>query len=479
MKPLTLSHLKSINRGFDRLFNKRLSISFDTYDKFLLKIAEPSFMLITNIEQLMNSVSDDVKLNPLIKILRRLIKFVLQIIHSRPSSNNFPSSIETMSYKIFVKIKDFINLYSRLENNQVVISDSFKLNIKKSGVALSLEFMKVIVNTPSVLIDRLEEISVSLYEMFTNDFKSIKMTKITSLLLLKLISCFVFYSKPDSLESKNIHKTHKVEEERQSRACSQYYKVFNNELAVSNMMYKIIHCLLQNSNSLINSSNSPSLEILIEENECDIAIIAGDEIETPLSKIGYLLFEQLLSRFTDISRSLYIQLINEVVYNNKITDIQHINAIFIPLNALVKVLVKNQDDLKIINFNDIFMFLINLSNNNIILVRRSMIVMKIMSNNLNLEPSQIHNFIKYCLMVEKLQDLPSKFWILENISIMIQKTGKGQISDEWFKDTLKISTYIFIELLSSTKNPNLHWKLGKYYSNVLEYLYPLFGNLTR
>ena len=402
---------------------------------------------------------DNLEIKELLFQFNYLIDKLIIYIHTA-SKNLFKmfGLIKTNIQQLVEKNDKIFLITQKMENieNEKVSEKMIKILIK-TALIYSYDFRIIFAKNPIIFFEILEKYLKFIINYYTYSWKNEILRKSLSLLLLKILKTFIFYTSSQNILNKNLDKKLKIDLNLQNKCYKSFNNLFNNKSTLENLFQEIV------SKKMIYNFDEIDFETFIEDQENTGIDMVHSELECSLPKINSLIARELFYKFPEKSLTIFYDLLNNIMKKtiNLQDDIQ--DNVF---NLLIY-LPKLYEDLKImnnpLNYKDILEYLFSKGKENIIFTRRFLIIFK----NFKMYNDD-NNRQNYCTMILEFFEINDdivQFETLECLGSLIKYDLSSVLN---YSLLLNITTPLFIKFLQKFKNPSLVFKLGNYLSTVLE-----------
>ena len=466
------------------LSKKRLSLSQDLYDNFVISMSKIINPILTNIhEEIGKSIySNQMLRNRSYKLLLRIL---ILLLATRSPSTNLAIEIKELVLSFLYKSRDLFQLMHAIEQKTVKTSKEIHKLIKKICIVLSFEFSSLIVATPMIFAEGLESFAEFWKQIFLISWKSIDIQKSTSILFYRFMKCYVYYTSPELLREKGLNDRLRAENEKQEIAHLSYLKIFSEPSIIQQMMLQTIQKLIYSNVRLASNEDEQSdsmdtaigssdeveqnemnreVEIFIEEQEMGGLEFANNEMECTKSRIGAAVFEQILTRFPNVALPIYYQMIQETLKTGSDLTDEFKDTVLSQMGHLPKIYdFSNISSDNRIDFNIVLSWLWSQGENKLIFRRRSLIILKMLVQQQSI--MERTKLVDQLIEMLNIHDDVVRFECLDCISILVKGDSDGDLN---YSRLLRFVTPAFSTLVSRLHNPALLWKAGSYFVHILE-----------
>ena len=459
---LSYQQLKSVVAGFCEISKKKSLIGGNSYTSFMEIFLPLVISLWKNLTEEFYGFEriDNLEIKELLFQFNYLIDKLVIYIHSASKNLYKLSDLIQNNIKELVQKNEKIFLITqKMENiqNDKNITEKMVKIIIKTSLIYSYDFRMIFDKNPIIFVNILENYLTFMINYYAYSWKSEILKKSLSLLLLKILKTFIFYTSSENLQNKGLDKRLKIDLNFQNKCYQSFQNLFNNNSTLENLLQEIV------SEKMIYNFDDIDFETFIEDQENTGIDMVHSELDCSLPKINSLIARELFYKFPEKSLNIFYTLLNSIMKKIINLNDEIIDNVF---NLLIY-LPNLYEDLKItnhpLNFNEILEFLFTKGKDNIIFTRRFLIVFK--NFKMYNDDNNRQNYCKMILEFFEINDDIVQFETLECLGSLI-KNDSSSVLD--YSLLLNITTPLFIKFLQKFKNPSLVFKLGNYLSTVLE-----------
>ncbi len=211
--------LKTIVIALEDLSKRRAHIRSNKFREFLMKFLPEVFMMFQQTTQGLDRLHELKEKEIYMKISLILDKLLIYLIFTGNNYFNEDQIFKQIVKNLVQKAEKIFFLIKKSENKEIQISEDLFEILVKNGVVLTFDFKTILDVSPLIMREFLGNFLEFVTSILQVAWKTEKLKKSISLLLLKILKTFLFYTKPEEIISKGITKKLKIKHEAQKICC--------------------------------------------------------------------------------------------------------------------------------------------------------------------------------------------------------------------------------------------------------------------
>lgn len=457
--PVNIMKFKTLNNALKEVKGKRLSINQTTHREGISMLIEKvSFFWRLITENLFKAETPQKEgFLEILKFNKTIDKCLLYLfLVGNNQVNQTPNHIACIK-DLVVKSEKLLELLHKNNTSEITLSDDLVDCLEKNCMILTYDLSNLLFVSPLVFTSFIDKFLSFSVIVFKNKWNDEQLQKSVSLLLYKILKNYLFHTKPQEIEEKNLQKKLKIDLAMQQTCYAAFMGFFNNEEMIQGLMSFVVSSLMIYDESSIN------FEVFIEDQEASGIDTVISELDCSLPKIGSVIINQFFQRFPEISLKVFYQSIDEIISQKSDVSVNLQDNLFSLISYLPKVYIYLGLDVKEIKVMPVIEYLNAQSKANIVFMRRFLIVLNNFIFIMDFEDKE-----KIANSIIEFIDINDEIVQFEAINCLANLIKIDHDLDLNYPQLIRLTTPIFVKMLKIIKAPCLIIKLNIYLLNLLE-----------